>query len=164
VKAKAWGKWTKLIALPLLAALLVTSQGCSFRGVKQALMIESRLQLLSLHSDEDVNQGYPVATDVVFVLESGLFDSLSRLKASEWFSGKTDLLRQHKKKIEVMSWELVPGQSFEDVAIPSDISGDAIGILIFADYLGDLSYRASVPIQKRAVVRLHRIDFEVMSR
>ncbi|MEL0583201.1 hypothetical protein, partial [Neisseria gonorrhoeae] len=71
------------------------------------------------------------------------------------------LQRQHQGKLVVLSWELVPGQQFLDVKMPPAASS-VVGVLVYADYFGERSYRASVKNQKKIVIRLHRDDFEVV--
>lgn len=125
------------------------------------LFPEQQLRLLSIMSSKDVNGGYPVALDLVVVTDQKVFDALSGLRATEWFAGKTDYARQHQKVLQVMSWEVVPKQEMMNISMPAFDSA-TVGILIFADYLGDRSYRAIVKGQKNVAVLLKQDDFEVV--
>ena len=148
----------------LIAAILACLCGCSIKSVKDAFVIDWRLSNISIYADNDSNDGYPVSVDFVFVLDSALMETMSKLKASEWFTSRENLQRQNKNKLNYMSWEVVPGQSFVDVPIPSDRNKNALGVLVFSDYIGEASYGSLIQAKRQAVVRLHRLEHEVHAK
>lgn len=119
------------------------------------------LQSVSILADRDVNGGYPLALDIVAVTDVTVLSTLASLRANEWFAAKVDFQRQHQGKLTVLSWELVPGQHFADVKMAPE-ARTVVGVMVYADYLGERSYRASVQNQKKIVIRLRRDDFEVL--
>lgn len=118
------------------------------------------LQKISLSADRQANHGAPVAVDLVLVLEPKPFALLATLRAGEWFNNKTDLLRQHQNRLVVVSWEIVPGQSITPTEIPST-NGNLVGVLIFADYLGEQTYRADATGMREVQVYLAKDGFEI---
>lgn len=118
------------------------------------------LQKISLRADRQANHGAPVAVDLVLVLEPKPFALLATLRAGEWFNNKTDLLRQHQNRLVVVSWEIVPGQSMTPTEIPST-NGNLVGVLIFADYLGEQTYRADATGMREVQVYLAKDGFEI---
>lgn len=128
---------------------------------KALLFNAETLQNVSIIAGQEVNGGYPLALDIVTVTDSAAYTSLSALRAAEWFSGKVDLRRQYQGKLSVLSWELVPGQKFSDVRMPIE-ARTVVGVVVFADYIGEQSYRAFIQNQKRVVIRLGRDDFDVV--
>ena len=112
-------------------------------GLKYFVGVSPELQTISLRAENDVNGGYPLAVDVLLISDKKVFEALSNLRATEWFSGRTDYLRQHQKNIFLTAWELVPGQRLENVSLlqPDDA---VVGALVFADYPGERTYRAAV--------------------
>lgn len=118
------------------------------------------LQKISLSADRQANHGAPVAVDLVLVLEPKPFALLATLRAGEWFNNKTDLLRQHQNRIVVVSWEIVPGQSMTPTEIPST-NGSLVGVLIFADYQGEQTYRADATGMREVQVYLAKDGFEI---
>lgn len=118
------------------------------------------LQKISLSADRQANHGAPVAVDLVLVLEPKPFALLATLRAGEWFNNKTDLLRQHQNRLVVVSWEIVPGQSMTPTEIPST-NGNLVGVLIFADYLGEQTYRADATGMREVQVYLAKDGFEI---
>ncbi len=153
--------------LATIVACVMLLGGLSGCGVMSAsklssyIFSEQQLRLLSIMSSKDVNGGYPVALDLVVITDQKVFDALSVLRAAEWFAGKTDYVRQHQKALQVMSWEVVPKQEMMNISMPA-FDSSTVGILVFADYLGDRTYRAIVKGQKNATVLLKRDDFEVV--
>jgi len=148
-----------MVATGLLVA------GCSnlfkMESWKNLLVSAVTLQSVSILADRDVNGGYPLALDIVTVTDVTVLGSLAGLRASEWFAAKADFQRQHQGKLTVLSWELVPGQHFLDVKIAPE-ARTVVGVMVYADYLGERSYRASVQNQKKIVLRLRRDDFDVV--
>lgn len=155
-----------LRATIMLVLTVVLLTGCSnlfkMENWKNLLGNAEALQSISILTDQDVNGGYPLALDVVAITDLTVLNSLAGLRAAEWFSGKTDFQRQHQGKLTVFSWELVPGQIFTNIKVAQE-PRNVVGIVVYADYLGERSYRASVQNQKKIVIRLQRDDFYVVS-
>lgn len=156
--------FSRLATLVACVMLLGGLSGCGVMSASKLgsyIFPEQQLRLLSIMSSTDVNGGYPVALDLVVITDQKVFDALSVLRASEWFAGKTDYMRQHQKVLQVMSWEVVPKQEMTNISMPA-FDGSTVGILVFADYLGDRSYRAIVKDQKNVAILLKNNDFEVV--
>lgn len=118
------------------------------------------LKTISLVSDTDANEGYPVALDVVFVSDKKVLDTLNQLRSAEWFSGKSDYIRNNPKLLTVLSWEIVPGQGFYNVDVSAPLL-PAIGVFIFANFDGPRSYRMLIQNEKSVSIRLRRNDYEL---
>ncbi|WP_286373931.1 hypothetical protein [Variovorax saccharolyticus] len=144
--------------LGVALGLVLTVLGCSwlpFTGPK-------RLSEVSVFVTTDVNGGYPVALDLVFVRNQKLFDQLSNMRAAEWFANRDDLRRQQPGAISVRSWEVVPGQQARNLPVGDDSRG-SIGTLVFVDYTaGEGSYRASIKDRSSVRLILKKNDFEVV--
>lgn len=161
-------RMTRLAAISrtvaLTAAMGFLVAGCStifkLEGLKGLLVREATLQSVSILAEKDVNGGYPLALDIVAVTDAAVLSTLAGMRANEWLAAKADIQRQHKGKLTVLSWELVPSQQFLDVKMPPAESS-VVGVIVYADYFGERSYRASVKNQKKVVIRLRRDDFEV---
>lgn len=155
--------FSRLAALMVVACLLMT--GCSslfkMESWKSLLIKVETLQNVSIIADRDVNGGYPVALDIVVVTDGIVLNLLTGLRAGEWFAARADFQRQYQGKLAVLSWELVPGQVFPSVKMPPE-SRTVVGVVVYADYFGERSYRASVQDQKKILLRLRRDDFEVV--
>ena len=166
-------RWTSnyFIELKVLAMVpcLILAQlltGCSaISGLVDNLTPSSSLpplQKISLSADRLSNNGTPVAVDLVLVLDQKPLAGLASLRASEWFNNRQDFIRQYPNQLRVTSWEIVPGQVLAPLIVPGE-QEKLVGVLIFADYPGERSFRADA--SKRPTVRVHlsKDDFSIAS-
>lgn len=158
-------------SLPLLLAIVFTVVllgGCAvvkslnnmFSGMLPALGQVDTPDRLSITADVDANQGYPVAIDLLTVADKDAFATLSKLRAAEWFAGKRDYQRQYQKNIHVHSWEIVPGRWVDEKNLVR-VEGEVVGALLFVDYIGDKTFRATVTGFPQARLELKADDFSV---
>ena len=155
--------------LLVLAFVMVISQvlaGCSsVSGMVTSLMPSGSLpalQTFSLSADRLSNNGAPVAVDLVLVLDKKPLVMLGALRASDWFNNRQDLLRQYPNQLRVTSWEIVPGQVINPTTVLGD-QGKLMGVLVFADYPGEQSFRADASSMRSVQVHLSKNDFSIAS-
>jgi len=140
--------------------ILIMVSSCSVKDVKRQMSIEWRLKKISIVADKNLNQGLPVAVDLLFIDEPSVVDSLSKLKAIEWFLDRKDYIRKYKNQLKTISYEIVPGQVIKNIDIPYSISADAVSIVIFADYFGEGSYNSVIKNKSEIIINLGPNDFE----
>lgn len=157
----SWLRKIQITVVLLGTFLLAACSSVDLPNLGKYMWSDPQLQTISLRATKDVNAGYPIAVDVLLITDQKAYDTLSNLRSTEWFTGKVDYQRQYQKKISLMSWELVPGQKMDGVSLLSP-SDTVVGALIFADYIGERSYRAAVTKQKRVLVQLGKDDFQVL--
>lgn len=150
------------IRLVTVIAILFTMTACStmIDYGKSWMTGPPVLRKLEIQAAKDMNGGYPVAVDLVFIKSHDAHKKLALLRAQEWFTGKQDFIRQYPNQLTVLSWELVPGQALRSVALP-EAHRAAAGAFIFADYSGTQSFRAEVATT-RAKLDLRSSDFELI--
>lgn len=138
--------------------------GCGiYSGTKSALtemLGTPPVKSLGLVATSPANGGYPVAVDVVFVYDQGAWEALPKLKAGEWFTGRSDMKSRYATQLDVLSWELVPGQRVDNVELPPRLRA-AVGAVVFADYNGPGAYRAVLQSRSKVLVHLNASDFDV---
>jgi type VI secretion system protein len=142
----------------------VAISGCGIfdgaRGAFTKMLGKPPVTAVSLVATPGVNNGYPVAVDVVFVYDQTAWDALPKLRACEWFSARTDMKLLYARQLDILSWELVPGQRLNRVTLPERLRS-ALGAVVFADYTGTGAYRAVVQSRNRVQVNLGAQGFEV---
>jgi type VI secretion system protein len=152
-----------LVFVPsILVAQLVT--GCStmsavIKGFTPSGSL-SALKNISLSADKLLNNGAPVAVDLVLVLDKKPLAVLGALRAGEWFNNRQDLLRQYPSQLKVTSWEIVPGQVIQPTNVSED-QGKLVAVLIFANYSGEQSFRADASSMQNVRVHLSKDDFSI---
>jgi type VI secretion system protein len=115
---------------------------------------------LVLDAAPDMNDDSALAVDLVFVRDAELADRLAEIPAAEWFQRREQLRRDFPKGFEVLSFELVPGQTLPPVAVEDVRRGTRKG-LVFADYHAPGEHRAQFGHLPRAVVVLGKESFTV---
>ncbi len=104
--------------------------GCkSVKGVKGAVgkAIPFRSSELSIKVEiaSEANHNSPIALDVALIKDKDLMKSAMAMPAQDWFGKKSDLRRRFGKRLQVSSWEWVPGQIVTpiEIDIPRKFAG-----------------------------------------
>jgi type VI secretion system protein len=151
------GVCRSIVVAGVLAALVA---GCNAIGDGwQWAFGDPKISSVTIDAQTDANDSTPVAVDLVAIKDSAAFSVLSNLKASDWFSGRDDWIRQYQQQLKVDSWEVVPGSHLNVVI--SRPGGKVVGYLIFANYLGSKIYRARVSGVKHITIMLGSRDVDV---
>lgn len=131
-----------------VAAMLVLA-ACATR------MID--LRDVKVEAAPDANNNAAVAVDVVLLTQMGLGEQLAKLTAADWFRRRTQLLRDNPDGMQVLSWELVPGQS---TAMP--VGRTVLDAYVFAAYASPGDHRVRLTVEgSEARIKLQATDFVV---
>ena len=95
------------------------------------------------------------------VLDKKLDKEISKLSAKDWFTRRVQFTRDFPDKIEIVSWEWVPGQTSGPMAVTVSPKADA-GYL-FAQYIQPGDNRAAVDLRYPVAVNLSEHTFSVQS-
>lgn len=90
------------------------------------------LRSVSVSSSPEANANSVTTVEVVLVYNSAMIALLPR-SAPEWFAGKTRILAEAAKEIDVVSLQIPPGMSVVSVTLPKRLS-KAVGAYVYADY------------------------------
>jgi type VI secretion system protein len=123
--------------------------GCSF-GPSPVITHEVRIEVA-----ERANDDSPIALDLVLAFSDPTFNRVMATPAEDWFAKRGDYLQAYGNDVRVLSWEVVPGQTVQNVVLPPDF-GRAQGGVFFARYFGKGQQRERLPREYAVVVRLGR--------
>lgn len=135
----------------VFAASLVLS-GCS--SVASLWTLESQTESVALAASPGVNNGFPVAVDVVSVSDEAFPAILAELPARTWFERKESFVANNGTVLRVDSFELLPGQSVEDIDFGWSDRRSVKAIFVFADYVTPGEHRGRLDAFARPTVRL----------
>jgi type VI secretion system protein len=112
---------------------------------------------LKVGIDPAANGNSPVALDVVLIKDKNFWKTAPSMSAKDWFAQRGDLERRYRTKLEVRSWEWVPGQPIPpiNVKVPRRFKG----AMVFADYPSPGTHSAPIPLGGKVVISLQRDDF-----
>jgi type VI secretion system protein len=152
----------------ILALALVC--GCSLakskaKAIADAKAIANRVILrpspldLQVGIDEGANRNSPVAMDVVLIKDKNFWKAAQEMSANDWFAHKSDLQRRYNKKLQVSSWEWVPGQAVAPITVK--IPRRMNGAMVYAAYPSPGTHSAPLPAGGKISISLQREDFTI---
>jgi type VI secretion system protein len=140
----------------LCAALCLA--GCS--GSMPRVNVDS----LSISVATQANLDTPIPLDAVLVRNPQLLDMLLGLPSARWFAQRDQLRRDYPKDLNVISYEVVPGQQIIDAKFGFD-GQRAAGVLVFAGYQTPGAHRVRLDGgPQKALLQLGDQDLQLLSR
>lgn len=149
----------------LTLSLLMICAGCTAcSGIKNKAKAAANLVILrpspvnlNVGIDANANKNSPVALDVVLIKDKNLWKTAPAMAAKDWFAQRSDLQRRYGKKLQVTSWEWVPGQAIAPITvkIPRRLSG----AMVFANYPSPGTHSAPLPLGGTVSISLQQDDF-----
>jgi type VI secretion system protein len=108
---------------------------------------------------DSANQNSPIPVDFVTVEDKKLLQEVAKLSAKDWFDRRVQVQRDFPTKVQVVSWEWVPGQHGGPIAV--EIARGSRGAFLFANYANGGEHRAAVDPKSPVIVTLGAEDFSV---
>lgn len=155
----------KYVYAPFLLAVIVVTL-CASCAIPKRMARETRRigghfsMQVSIADDANLNQ--PIAVDLVLVKDNDLLKQFSQLPATAWFEKRDQLMRDHEKKVQLVSWEWVPGQVVSEVELKIDPS--ITGAVLFARYSTPGDHRAVLSSFGPSQLSLDKEDFSYQPR
>ncbi len=152
------GCWLALSLLMICAGFTACS------GIKNKAKAAANLAMLrpspvnlNVGIDANANKNSPVALDVVLIKDKNFWKTAPAMTAKDWFAQRSDLQRRYGKKLQVTSWEWVPGQPIAPITvkIPRRLSG----AMVFANYSSPGTHSAPLPLGGKISISLQQDDF-----
>lgn len=131
----------------LLAAAVVVLAACS-----SGPSPDVRVSTIELTVSQRANRDAPIAVDMVMVRKEELVDTILGLTAADWFAQRSQFRRDYPRDVEVISWEVVPGQTL--IRRPIDGGKDLWAAVVFANYLDPGPHRLRVDGVEDVTIRL----------
>ena len=113
----------------LLVGGLLILNGCS---VLSYVGLYSFNDLDSLNYESKALR-YPIAFDLVFILDEKMVSAFTQMSGPAWFSEKNAMLLKYAGHIQVVSLDVVANTPSTQITLP-DKSADAYEIVLFANY------------------------------
>jgi type VI secretion system protein len=155
----------RLIVLSTFVMLYVFITGCAkIKKVKiDPKAIVNRVTLrpspldLNVGIDKAANNDSPVALDVVLIKDKAFWKTAPAMAATQWFAQKDALERRYGKKLQVSSWEWIPGQPIPpiNIKVPRWLKG----AMVFASYPSPGTHSAPLSAGRKVSIDLQQDDF-----
>jgi len=108
---------------------------------------------------DSANQDSPIPVDFVAVQAKKLVQEVAKLSAKDWFDRRVQVMRDFQTKVQVVSWEWVPGEHAGPVSI--DVAPKTLAAFLFANYSNSGEHRAAVDVRTPVVVTLGAEEFSL---
>lgn len=143
--------------LTYLFLFLLLTGGCSStpQPVKEVFM--HGIQLIA---NPQANENTAIAVDFVISYNADLTNTLMQLSAFKYFDQKKQLLRDNPDTLQVLSWEIVPGQALAPTYVTYTGPYPQAGIF-FANYLSPGDHRIRAGKQTDVYILLGKEDFSL---
>ncbi|MDI1478524.1 hypothetical protein [Polyangium sp. y55x31] len=144
-----WARWIVALALVLPSGL-----GCSSGPPPTRFLVEVAITAKA-------NRNSPVPLTLVAVQDAKLFDQIVKLTAKQWYEQREQMRRDFPSgtAFTEWDWEFVPGQAPPPMVV--EVSGKAVGAVIFANYRSPGDHRFRIGPQRRMRVDLGDDDLVV---
>jgi type VI secretion system protein len=121
------------------------------------------LQKVSFKVSDQVNDSSPVTLHIVIPYTTDLYQSLSQMSATDYFSKVNQIKLDNAEKVDIFEWDLIRSQTLNDESIkPSKSSG--VGILVFAHYSAPGDHRLTIGSEENVLITLNNTDFTVTAK
>lgn len=105
---------------------------------------ESQTEDVTLVAAPDANNDFPVAVDLVAVTEAEFAQALAETPARTWFQQRESFLSNNANLIDVKSFELVPGQTMDEISYSWGDRRSYSAIFVFANFMQSGTHRARI--------------------
>jgi len=114
---------------------------------------------VQVNVSDGANDNSPIPVDFVVVVDKKLQAEVAKLAAKDWFERRIQIVRDFPGKVEVVSWEWVPGQHAGPISVA--VNPRARLGYFFANYLNGGDHRAVVDLKSAVLLNLGPQDFAV---
>jgi len=109
----------------------------------------------------NANQNSAIAVDLVFAYDNSFVGILEKINAKDWFEEKKGYRLNFSTGFDVVSWELVPGQTAPKKPNPEKAK-KALGVFIFAKYISKGVHRARIDKLRNIELFLGKTEFKIV--
>lgn len=158
--AHALGSRTFVILFVIIAA---AAAGCGAKNTRLPIVSSGKLAKFTIEVSvsDNANQNSPIPVDFVMVSDKKLLPEVAKLSAKDWFERRVQILRDFPAKVQVASWEWVPGQHVGPISVA--VASSTRGAFLFANYLNNGGHRAYVDVHSPVVATFGPEEFSLQA-
>jgi len=107
-----------------------------------------------------VNQDSPITVHLIIIYDDGVMGQVSGMTAEQYFEGESQLRKDHANDIDIVTWEIVPGQEVDDETIAMT-KAYGKGAFVFARYSTPEAHREGITDEQEITIHLDEKDFYI---
>ncbi|MCE3231682.1 MAG: hypothetical protein K0R76_51 [Alphaproteobacteria bacterium] len=143
------------------AGLCFSLGGCNDGALEGAIKMEKAkvwLEKVNFKVSKKVNSNAPVAVHLIIIYDDGVLGQVSAMTAEQYFAAEAQLRKDHANDIDIIEWEIVPGQEMDSETImPTKAYGK--GAFVFARYSTPDAHREGIADEQEITLHLDEKDF-----
>lgn len=146
----------------VVLVLLAGGVGCAAAKKAKVPMVTSPKAAkfsIQVNVSDTANQNSPLPVDFVLVKDKKLLPEVAKMAAKDWFERRVQIQRDFPNKVQVVSWEWVPGQHVGAISIAVD--PETKGAFLFANYLNGGEHRGYVDVHAPVAATFGPEEFSV---
>jgi type VI secretion system protein len=147
----------------LCICLTLPLQGCADGALAGAVKMDQAkiwLEKVNFKVSKKVNSNAPVDLHLIIIYDDGVMGQVASMTAEQYFPTEDQLRKDHANDIDIIEWEVVPGQEMESETI-SMSKAYAKGAFFFGRYSTPDTHRAGLADEEEVTVTLDEKDFYI---
>ena len=109
---------------------------------------------VKIFSDANINNDFPIPTDIVIIKDEDLIKVLAEMEAFTWFEQKPYFLPSNAASLEVFQYEILPGKNTSAVEFGWGERRNAKAIFVISNFIQQVNGKIRVDQLKRPVLML----------
>ena len=134
--------------------MLICALSLSGCGLMPNLIPDIQTEKIRISASPRVNQGFPVAVDIVLLNENLLVEGVKDLSGKELFKIRDQFAIDHPKLAHIIRREVVEGENLLPVKLKYSQRTKAKGVFVFANFLADGTHRLRIDTIKEPKIVL----------
>jgi hypothetical protein len=142
-------------------SLCTSLQGCADGALPGAVKMEIAkiwIEKVNFKVSKKVNSNAPVDVHLIIAYDDGVMGQLAGMTAEQYFAGLDQLRKDHANDIDVVEWEIVPGQE-QDPETITMTKAYGKGAFVFARYSTPDAHRVGLADEEEVTLHLDEKDF-----
>jgi type VI secretion system protein len=152
---------TLLSRLCFAICLCIPLQGCADGALAGAIKMDQAkvwIERVNFKVSKKVNSNAPVDVHLIIIYDDGVMGQVSSMTAEQYFAAEDQLRKDHANDIDIVEWEVVPGQEMESENITMS-KAYGKGAFFFARYTTPDTHREGLANEKEVTLHLDQKDF-----
>lgn len=118
------------------------------------------LEKVNFKVSKKVNSNAPVDAHLIIIYDDGVLGQVSAMTADQYFAAEDQLRKDHANDIDIVEWEIVPGQEMDSESI-SMSKAYGKGAFVFARYTTPGAHREGLADEQEITLHLDEKDFYI---
>ena len=135
--------------------------GCADGAIAGAIKMDTAkvwIERVNFKVSKKVNSNAPVDVHMIIIYDDGVMGQVAGMTAEQYFVAEPQLRKDHANDIDIIEWEVVPGQQMDSENITMS-KAYGKGAFIFGRYSTPDAHREGLADEQEITLHLDEKDF-----